>query len=165
MLMVLLCMARPLRIEYPGALYHVTSRGNARKRIFKDDGDRELFLRVLAFVVERCHWICHAYCLMDNHYHFLIETPEANLSQGMRQVNGVYTQAYNRGHGKVGHLFQGRFKAILVDKESYLLELCRYVVLNPVRAKLVDRSEDWPWSSYRATAGIEKAPAFLIREG
>ena len=109
-------MARPLRIEYDGALYHVTSRGNERKAIFKDDSDRELFLNTLFQVNERFHWICHAYCLMDNHYHLVIETPDGNLSQGMRHLNGVYTQAFNRRHHRVGHLFQGRFKGILVQK-------------------------------------------------
>ena len=129
-------MARPLRIEFPSALYHVTSRGDRREPIFEDDEDRRKFLRVLAETVDRFNWICHAYCLMTNHYHLVVETPEANLSKGMRQLNGVYTQASNRRHRRTGHLFQGRFKAILVDKDSYLLELTRYVVLNPVRAKM-----------------------------
>ncbi len=146
-------MARPLRIEYPGALYHVTSRGNAREDIFLDDGDRVKFLSVYSHVSQRFNWRCHAYCLMTNHYHFVIETPEANLSQGMRQLNGVYTQQFNREHGRTGHIFQGRFTAILVERESYLLELCRYVVLNPVRAGMVRSAREWPWSSYRATAG------------
>jgi|SRR5687768_9225932 len=146
-------MARPLRIEYDGALYHVTSRGNELKAIFRDDGDRHLFLNILAQVTERFHWICHAYCLMGNHYHLVIETLDGNLSKGMRQLNGVYTQAYNRRHHRVGHLFQGRFKAILVQKESYYLEVCRYVVLNPVRAKTVKHPREWAWSSYRATGG------------
>ena len=124
-------MARPLRIEYPGALYHVTSRGNAREDIFFDEKDRQRFLATLAHVIRDYHWICYAYCQMTNHYHLLIETPEANLSRGMRQLNGVYTQALNRRHGRVGHIFQGRFKALLVEKDGYLLELCRYIVLNP----------------------------------
>ena len=149
-------MARPLRIEYDGALYHVTSRGNDRKPIFKDDGDRELLLRTLARVNERFHWICHAYCLMKNHYHLIIETPDGNLSKGMRQLNGVYTQAFNKRHGRVGHVFQGRFKAILVQKDSHFLEVCRYVVLNPVRAKTIGHPRQWKWSSYPATAGVAK---------
>ncbi len=151
-------MARPLRIEFPGAIYHVTSRGNARRRIFLDDSDRETFLSTLAWVVERFGWVCHAYCLMDNHFHLMIETPEPNLSRGMRQLNGVYTQGFNRRHRKVGHLFQGRFKAILVERDSYLLELARYVVLNPVRAKLVKAPEDYLWSSYRPTLGLDPVP-------
>jgi REP element-mobilizing transposase RayT len=154
-------MARPLRIEYDGALYHVTSRGNERKPIYKDDGDRHLFLSILAQVTDRFHWICHAYCLMVNHYHLVIETPDGNLSKGMRQLNGVYTQAYNRRHRRVGHLFQGRFKAILIQKESHYLEVCRYVVLNPVRAKAVKHPREWPWSSYRATGGVASAPRCL----
>jgi REP element-mobilizing transposase RayT len=154
-------MARPLRIEYPGAVYHVTTRGNARQAIFKDDGDRKCFLDVLASVVEESNWLCHAYCLMENHYHLILETPEANLSRGMRQLNGVYTQRHNRRHGSGGHLFQGRFKAILVGRENYLLELCRYVVLNPVRAGLVKTAEEYAWSSYRATAGSASRPPYL----
>ena len=154
-------MARPLRIEYDGALYHVTSRGNERKSIFKDDTDRELFLGTLTQVVERFHWLCHAYCLMNNHYHLVIETPDGNLSKGMRQLNGVYTQAFNRRHHRVGHLFQGRFKAILVQKDSHFLEVCRYVVLNPVRARAVKHPRGWAWSSYRATAGQSSLPRCL----
>ena len=154
-------MSRPLRIEFPGAHYHVTSRGNARRKIFLDDVDREVFLVTLAWVVERFKWVCHAYCLMDNHFHLLIETPEPNLSRGMRQLNGVYTQGFNRRHSKVGHLFQGRFKSILVERDSYLLELARYVVLNPVRAKTVKTPDDYAWSSYRATLGLAPAVAGL----
>ncbi len=154
-------MARPLRIEFPGAVYHVTSRGNARADIFDDDPDREIFLKVLGQVVKRFNWLCHAYCLMGNHYHLLIETPEGNLSAGMRQLNGVYTQAFNRVHHRDGHVFKGRFKAILVEKESHLLELCRYVVLNPVRAGVAERPEQYRWSSYLSTTGKAAQPGFL----
>ena len=157
-------MTRPLRIEYSGAVYHVTSRGNARNTIVADDQDRLQFLAVLEHVVKRYNWLCHAYCLMSNHYHLLIETPDANLSIGMRQLNGMYTQKYNRRHKKPGHVFQGRFKAIVVDKENYLLELCRYVVLNPVRTKAVKEPKQWPWSSYQATAGLKAAPEYLSVE-
>ena len=149
-------MARPLRIEYPGAVYHVTSRGNEKKPVFKDDRDRENFLNTLQHVNKRYNWICHAYCLMTNHYHLLIETPDGNLSLGMRQLNGVYTQLFNNWHGRSGHLFQGRYKAILIQKDSHLLEVCRYVVLNPVRAKMVEQPETYAWSSYLATAGKAK---------
>ena len=149
-------MARPLRIEYDGAVYHVTSRGNERKNIFKDDEDRLLFLDILKKVNERHNWLCHAYCLMNNHYHLVIETPDGNLSKGMRQLNGVYTQSFNKRHKRVGHVFQGRYKAILVSKESHLLETCRYVVLNPVRAQAARSPEQWQWSSYRGTSGLEK---------
>jgi len=154
-------MARPLRIEYPGAVYHVTCRGNARDKIFVGDPDRELFLEVLTQVVERFNWLCHAYCLMTNHYHLLVETIDPTLARGMRQLNGVYTQAFNRRHSRTGHVFEGRYKAILVEKDAYLLELARYVVLNPVRARAVRSARDWPWSSYRATAGMEAARPFL----
>jgi len=154
-------MARPLRIEYPEAVYHITSRGNARNKIFSDDQDREIFLSTLDAVVTRYNWLCHAYCLMDNHYHLMVETPDANLSIGMRQLNGVYTQRYNRRHRKTGHLFEGRFKAILVQKDNYLLQLCRYVVLNPVGAGVVEKPEAWRWSSYQATAGLRREPGYL----
>ncbi len=154
-------MARPLRIEYPGAVYHITTRGNAYQDIFLDAVDREKFLEILAQTIERFNWGCHAYCLMTNHYHLLIETIDPTLSRGMRQLNGVYTQAFNRRHDRVGHVFQVRYKAILVEKEAYLLELARYIVLNPVRAKMVKAPEEWNWSSYRATAGLDKAPSFL----
>ena len=157
-------MARPLRIEFPGAVYHLTSRGNEKRHIFLGDEDRKSFLNLLADVNTRYHWICHAYCLMNNHYHLLIETPEGNLSMGMRQLNGVYTQAFNRRHGRVGHLFQGRFKAILIEKDSHLLEACRYVVLNPVRAGAVENPERWKWSSYRATEGREKCHPCLTTD-
>jgi REP element-mobilizing transposase RayT len=154
-------MARPLRIEYPNAVYHVTSRGNARNKIFLSDQDRENFLFVLSSVIKRFNWLCHAYCLMDNHYHLMIETPDANLSRGMRQLNGVYTQKYNWWHSKTGHIFQGRYKSILIEKENYLLELSRYVVLNPVRANMVQKSEERKWSSYEATAGLKTVPDYL----
>ena len=149
-------MARPLRIEYPGALYHITSRGNQYGAIYRDDEDREEWLRILAATIERYQWECYAYCLMGNHYHLLVETPFPNLSLGMRMLNGVYTQAFNRRHRTVGHLYQGRFKSILVEKESYLLELSRYIVLNPVRAKLVNDPAEWEWSSYLSTVGKGK---------
>ncbi len=150
-----------MRIEYPGALYHVTSRGNARNDVVMDDDDRKNFLSVLGSVVKRFNWLCHAYCLMDNHYHLLIETPEGNLSKGMRQLNGVYTQLYNKRHVMVGHVFQGRYKAILVEKECYLLELSRYIVLNPLRANMVKSPAAWKWSSYAATVGLEGTADFL----
>ena len=157
-------MARPLRIEFPGAVYHITSRGDRRERIFENDKDRETFLEILGSVVKRYNFLCHAYCLMDNHYHLLIETPDGNLSGGIRQLNGVYTQKFNKIHNTVGHLFQGRFKSILVEKESYLLELCRYIVLNPVRAGIVNKPGQWNWSSYAATAGRVKRPDFLTTD-
>ena len=157
-------MTRPLRLEFPGAVYHLTSRGNARQRIFFSDTDRAIFLETLSQVISRYGWICHAYCLMANHYHLLIETRKPSLSLGMRQLNGVYTQSFNRRHKRIGHLFQGRFKAILIQKESYLLELCRYIVLNPVRVKGNVRIDAWKWSSYRATAGLVSVPELLTTD-
>jgi REP element-mobilizing transposase RayT len=154
-------MARPLRIEFTGALYHVTSRGDGREDIYLDTKDRELWLGVLEQVWKRFNWIIHAYCLMDNHYHLLAETPDGNLAKGMRQLNGVYTQRFNQTHNRIGHVFQGRYKAILVQKDTYLLELSRYIVLNPVRAHMVRTARDWPWSNYRATAGMTPAPKWL----
>jgi REP element-mobilizing transposase RayT len=154
-------MARPLRIEFPGAVYHVTARGNALKSIFLDDQDRLSFLEVLEQVVSRFHLVLHAYCLMGNHYHLLLETPQANLSKALRQLNGVYTQAFNRRHGRLGHVLRGRFKAILIDRDAYLLGLCRYVVLNPVRAKITRKPDTYRWSSYRASAGLSAAPVYL----
>lgn len=154
-------MSRPLRLELAGGLYHVTSRGDGREDIYLSDADRQAWLEVFGQVCKRFNWVCHAWCQMTNHYHILIETPEPNLSQGMRQLNGVYTQRFNRAHARVGHVFQGRYKAILVERDSYLLELARYVVLNPLRARMVKRLENWPWSSYPATCGQLPAPEWL----
>ena len=154
-------MARPLRLEHSGALWHVTSRGNERRSIFHDDADRTLFLSVLAEAVERFAWRLHAYVLMGNHYHLLLETPEPTLSRGMHRVNARYSQAFNRRYERSGHLLQGRFQAILVERERHLLELVRYVVLNPVRAGLVASPADWPWSSYGSTAGLRSRPRWL----
>ena len=151
-------MTRPLRIEFKGAVYHITSRGNAQQAIFLTEKDFADFLRVLCSVVKRYHFILHTFCLMNNHYHLLIETPYGNLSRGMRQLNGLYTQRFNQRHQRVGHLFQGRYRAILVDKDNYLLELSRYVVLNPVRAKIVKDPKDWRWSAYQATTGYKGIP-------
>ena len=157
-------MARPLRIEFPGGVYHITSRGDRREAIFLTEADRVFFLELLCQAIERFHWVCYAHCLMSNHYHLLIETPQPNLSRGMRHLNGVYTQRFNRRHERVGHVFQGRYKAIIVQKDSHLLALSRYVVLNPVRAQLVKQAREWPWSSYRATALHDKGPVWLTVE-
>ena len=154
-------MNRPLRIEFPGALYHITSRGDRKVDIYLDDTDRAVWLQTLAEVCARSNYVVHAFCQMTNHYHLLLETVEGNLSVGMRQLNGVYSQYFNRRHDLVGHVFQGRYKAILVQKESYLLELARYIVLNPVRSKLVADAANWPWSSYRLTVGTVSPPTWL----
>lgn len=157
-------MARPLRLELAGGLYHVTSRGDRREDIYLDDTDREIWLKIFAAVCARYGWVCHAWCQMTNHYHVVIETAAGNLAAGMRQLNGVYTQSFNRRHGRVGHVFQGRYKAILVDRDGYLLELARYVVLNPVRAGLVADVADWPWSSYPAMLARRAPPPWLQRD-
>ena len=154
-------MSRPLRIEFEGAVYHVTSRGNRRESIFLDDADRLALLDVIGRAMERFDAAMLAFCLMGNHYHFVLRTRRANLSQVMRHINGVYTQAFNRRHGKVGHVFQGRFKAILVDSDSYLVSVCRYVELNPVRAGLVDDPSSWRWSSCPAQLGLTEVPPWL----
>jgi len=157
-------MARQLRLEHEGAIWHVTSRGNERKDIFWTDEDRALFLMLLAEAVKRFKWIVHVYTLMSNHFHLVIETPEKTLSRGMQWLNGRYAQRFNRRHKRSGHLFQGRFHGVLVQRESHLLELTRYVVLNAVRAGMVGRPEDYRWSSYRATVGLEPAPEWLTTE-
>lgn len=154
-------MARSLRIEFPGALYHITSRGNERKNVFLGDEDRIIFLEVFSEVCKRYNWFCYAYCLMSNHYHLLIETPEGNLSKGMQLLNGLYSLKFNKVHARVGHVFQGRYKGILVEKNTYLLELSRYIVLNPVRAKMVASVSDWIWSSYLATILQSPRPIWL----
>jgi putative transposase len=158
-------MARPLRLEFPGALYHVTARGNERKPIVRDDVDRELWLQRLERVWSRFGWLVYAYCLMDNHFHLLVETPVPNLARGMRELNGVYAQHFNLRHRRSGHLFGGRYSALLVKRDSHLLEGARYVVLNPERvAEPTERYDRYRWSSYRATAGLAPAPAFLAHE-
>jgi putative transposase len=154
-------VARPLRLCFPGARYHVISRGNAEERIYLDDLDREQFIRELDRVVDRYGWICHAYCLMTTHYHLVVETPRPNLPDGMRQLNGNHASRFNERHNRRGHVFGSRYRAILIGDTRYLLAVCRYVVLNPVRAGLCETPESWPWSSYRATAGLEPAPRFL----
>ena len=156
-------MARPLRIEYPGAFYHITSRGNERKAVFKSARDREKFLSYLGSATERYAAIVHVYCLMDNHYHLLLETPAGNLSQIMHHINGAYTTYYNTKRERSGHLFQGRFKAILIEADEYAKELSRYLHLNPVRAGMCAHAEEYPWSSCRYYTVETKAPDWLQR--
>ncbi len=154
-------MARPPRIEFAGAIYHVTARGDGGESVFDDDTDRMNLLSIFAQTAERFDARALAFCLMDNHYHFVIRTDKPNLSRLMRHVNGVYTQMYNRRHGTSGNLFRGRFKAILVDRNAYFLEVCRHVDLNPVRAGSVRAPHRWPWSSYVAHTGRVTAPEWL----
>jgi len=154
-------LARPLRIEFPNAFYHVTSRGNERKTVFRSTGDRERFLSYLESAYYRYGAIFHVYCLMGNHYHLLLETPRGNLSQILHHINGAYTTYFNIKHRRSGHLFQGRFKAILVERDSYSEELSRYVHLNPVRAGLVKNPSEYRWSSYRYYIGEEREPEWL----
>jgi REP element-mobilizing transposase RayT len=157
-------MARPLRIAYPGAFYHVTSRGNEQKDVFKSRKDREKFLEYLASATQRYGALIHAYCLMSNHYHLLLETPAGNLSQIMQHINSAYTTYFNIKRKRAGHLFQGRYKAILVEADEYATELSRYIHLNPVRAGIVSNPEDYPWSSYRSYIGEGNVTEWLKRE-
>lgn len=154
-------MTRPLRVELSDSYYHVMARGNRRESIYLNDEDRRAFLGLLDRLYERLGWTCYAYCLMTNHYHLLLHTPGPDLSKGMRELNGIYTQGFNRRHRRAGHVLQGRYTAHLVDKDSYLKELSRYVVLNPVRAGMVQGPRQYPWSSYRATTGQTAAPRWL----
>ena len=148
-------MARPLRLEVPNGIYHLTARGNERAAIFRDDADRRQFLELVAHVRERYNWRVLAYCLMGNHYHLLAETPEPNLAQGMRQLNGVYAQSFNRRHDRVGHLLEGRYDARLVQADKHLFATTRYIVRNPIRAGICRHPIEWRWSSHRAMLGLE----------
>jgi len=157
-------MARALRITFPGAFYHITTRGNERKAVFKNKRDREKFLEYLESATLRYDARIHAYCLMDNHYHLLLETPSGNLPQIMRHINGAYTTYFNVKRDRYGHLFQGRYKAILVDVDEYAKELSRYMHLNPVRAKIVETPEEYNWSSYQFYIGKQKPVEWLYRD-
>ena len=157
-------MARPLRIEFPGAVYHVIARGNEKRDVFVDAQDYRHFVATLARIAQRLQWRLWTYCLMPNHYHLVVETQEPTLARGMRDLNGIHAQRFNRRHDRVGHLFQGRYKAFLVHKDSYLREVVRYVVLNPVRARLCGDPADWPWSSHRAILGASADPPLVALE-
>jgi len=154
-------MARRPRIEYSGALYHVTARGVQRSAIFHDDHDRRDLLRLLARTLKTGDAEAFAYCLMGNHYHVVLQTHEANLSTLMHRINAAYSQAFNRRHARCGHVLEGRFQAIPIDLDSHLLEVCRYVDLNPVRAGLAGAPGEWRWSSYRAHVGRAPPAAWL----
>jgi putative transposase len=154
-------MPRPQRPQFPGAIYHVSTRGNRKQEIFSDDHDRIRFLQLVEHVVSELAWRCHTYCLMTNHYHLLVETPLGNISQGMQNLNGVYAKWFNWRHGYEGHLFERRFRGGLVEGDAHLLELTRYIVLNPVRAGLTGTADAWRWSSYNATIGAQSRPKLL----
>lgn len=155
---------RPLRIEFPGATWHVTSRGVEKRNIFLSNRDRNHFLTILANVVENHRWCLYAYVLMSNHYHLLLTTPEPNLSAGMQKLGGIFAQRFNATYGRWGHLFGGRFKSHSVGDGAYLLSAARYIVLNPVRAGLTITAGEWRWSSYAATAGVVRAPNWLAAD-
>jgi putative transposase len=157
-------MARQLRIQFEGALYHIMSRGNERMMIFLDEADWIKYLNILHATIKRFNWLCHAYCLMGNHYHLMIETPDANLAKGMKHLNQVYSQFFNWKYRRVGHVFQGRYKSYIVQKETYLLHCCRYIVLNPWEAGLVKHPGEWKWSSYSSTSGLIKPQHFLTTD-
>ncbi|MFA6636736.1 MAG: transposase [Candidatus Omnitrophota bacterium] len=156
-------MSRPLRIEYPGAFYHITSRGNERKNIYDSDQDREKFLGIVSRAYERFKIRIHAYCLMSNHYHFLMETTRSNLSRCMQYINSTYTNYFNRKKKRCGHLFQHRYLGLLIEENSYLTHLSRYIHLNPVRAGLVKTPEEYAWSSYRYYISSKNSPDFLVK--
>ena len=156
-------MARPLRIAYPGAFYHITSRGNEKKHIFLSDRDRERFLSYLESAAQRYDAVIHAYCLMSNHYHLLLETPRGNLSEIMHHINGAYTTYFNTKRKRSGHLMQGRYKAIVVDADDYAQVLSLYIHLNPVRAGMAEHPEEYSWSSYQDYIGRRKSPDWLQR--
>ncbi len=154
-------MARPLRVEYPGAFYHVINRGNAGENIFRGVRDREKFLGYLETAIERFSLRIHTYCLMSNHFHILLETQLPNLSQAIQWLNVSYAGYFNRKYKRNGHLFQGRFKSILVDADEYFKQLSRYIHLNPVRVKLVEHPDEYRWSSYSTITGKTREPEWL----
>lgn len=154
-------IGRTPRIQFAGALYHVTTRGNAKQRVCLDDWDFAWLVAQIGEAVTRYGWVCHSYCVLGNHFHISVATPEPNLAKGMRILNGPYAQRFNRRYGRVGHVFQGRYGAELIRRHEHMLEVSRYVPLNPVRAGLCSRPELWPWSSYRATIGLDEPPSWL----
>lgn len=157
-------MSRQKRIQFPGAIYHVWSRGNRRASIFVDDRDRHMLLQLFGETAARFNLVTYGLCLMPNHFHFLLETPDANISKAMQYLKGKYAQKFNWRHNLDGHLFQGRFLTKLVERQEQLLELLRYVVLNPVRARLVNRADDWEWSTHLQVSGTVQQPVWLNAE-
>ena len=158
-------MPRPARPLAAGLIYHVTARGNAKAATFRTGADYEVFLSGLAVAQHLDGLLCHAYCLMENHYHLLVETPRANLDDAMQRLNGTYAMRFNRSHERTGHVFQGRYGAKLITDDDYALTVVRYIAANPVQAGLCAMPEDWRWSSYAATAGLASGPRFLTTTG
>jgi len=156
-----LSMGRDPRVQFADAVYHLTVRGNNRRRIFLDDRDRGSLLSLLRGTVLHLGWRCHAYCLMGNHWHVVVQTPRPNLASGMCRINGLYSRLFNQRHGRCNHLFGGRYGHRLIERDSHFLEACRYVVMNPVRAGLCETAEEWRWSSFQATAGLQRVPDWL----
>jgi REP element-mobilizing transposase RayT len=154
-------MARPPRIQIAGGFFHITTRGNRRQRIFENRLDPALFVHLVARNVRRLDWRCHSFCLMPNHYHLVVETPEPNLSLGMERLNGLYAKWFNQAHGVQGHVFERRFHSTSVERDAHTLELARYLALNPVRAGLCRHPSEWTWSSYRVMVGEAARPEFL----
>ena len=154
-------MARALRIEYEGAVYHVTNRGNGQEMIYREEADWKAFLGIMSDVVSEFGWRIYTYCLMGNHYHLLLETPQPNLSQGMKELDQQYTRQYNWKYEHSGHVFQGRYWSGLVLNDNYLIDAASYLLLNPVRAQLVHSPEEWRWSSCAAMAGLVPSPSWL----
>jgi REP-associated tyrosine transposase len=152
------------RMQIAGGIYHITARGNAREEIYRDEVDYLAFLRIFATTVRRFRWLCHSFCLIPNHYHVLLETPEPNLANGMRMLNRWFAEHFNKRHDRVGHVFQGPYRDVLVETDAHLLEVFRYIALNPVRAGLAEEPGDWAWSSYAALAGRDEAPTFLTSD-
>lgn len=152
---------RPLRLIVPNGIYHVTGRGNRGQDVYLDNRDRRFFLELFGMVVARLRWRCYTYCLLSNHYHLVVQTPNADLSEGMRVLNSEHAQWFNGRHSATGHLFQGRFHSVLVESDWHLLELVRYVALNPVRAGLCEDPAEWRWGSFRALARNRPLPAFV----
>jgi putative transposase len=154
-------MSRKPRTESPGATHHVVAKGNAGQAIARDDIDRRAFVARLARAIELHGWSCLAYCLLNSHFHLVVEPPQPNLSVGMKWLKAGYAQDFNYRHGRKGHLFGGRFYSQVIERDTHLVAAIIYVILNPVRAGIVDRAEQWPWSSYRATIGLDPALSFL----
>lgn len=154
-------MPRPLREEVENGVFHVFARGNCKQPVYLDDADRETYLRLLGRTVKRQRWTCLAYCLMENHVHLLVETPHADLGRGMQVLHGLYAQTFNERHGRVGHLFQGRYGAVRVLSDEQLWAVARYIARNPLEAGLCGRAEEWVWSSHPAALGLREAPPWL----